>query len=56
MLRVALTMLVGDRSKFLGIVFGLAFASLLITQQAAVFRGVMFTTFHHVTDTPQAEI
>lgn len=56
MIRTALTMLVGDRAKFLGIVFGLAFASLLITQQAAIFRGVMVLVYGHVTDTPQAEI
>lgn len=54
MLRTALTMLVGDRGKFLGIVFGLAFATLLMTQQGAIFRGVMTLAFGHVTDTPQA--
>lgn len=56
MIRTALTMLVGDRAKFLGIVFGLAFASLLITQQAAIFRGVMVLVYGHVTDTPQVDI
>lgn len=56
MIRTALTMLVGDRSKFFGIVFGLAFASLLITQQAAIFCGVMSLTYGHLTDTPHADI
>lgn len=56
MIRTALTMLVGDRAKFLGIVFGLAFASLLITQQAAIFRGVMVLVYGHVTDTPQVDV
>ena len=32
---VALKMLVGDRAKYLGIIMGLTFASLLITQQAS---------------------
>jgi putative ABC transport system permease protein len=47
---VALKMLVGDRAKYLGIVMGLTFASLLITQQAAIFLGLMTRTFGAVTD------
>ena len=34
---IAIKMLVGDRAKYLGIIMGLTFASLLITQQAAIF-------------------
>jgi len=56
MIRTALTMLVGDRSKFLGIVFGLAFGCLLMVQQGAVFRGVMVLVYGHVSDTPEATI
>lgn len=56
MIRTAITMLVGDRTKFLGIVFGLAFASLLITQQASIFRGILVQTYGHVSDSPQADI
>jgi hypothetical protein len=40
---VAIKMLVGDRAKYLGIIMGLTFASLLITQQradGAKLRGV----------------
>ena len=33
---IALKMLIGDRAKFIGIVVGLTFASLLITQQSAI--------------------
>ena len=33
---VALKMLMGDRAKYIGIIIGLTFASLLITQQARV--------------------
>ena len=43
-------MLVGDRAKYLGIVIGLSFASLLITQQSAIFIGIMMRTFSFVTD------
>src|SRR4249919_1293155 len=47
---VALKMLVGDRAKYLGIIMGLTFASLLITQQAAIFVGLMTRTFGAITD------
>ena len=38
MIVFAVKMLVGDRLKYLGLVLGLAFASLLITQQASIDR------------------
>ncbi len=47
---VALKMLVGDRAKYFGIIMGLTFASLLITQQAAIFVGLMTRTFGAITD------
>jgi putative ABC transport system permease protein len=47
---VALKMLVGDRAKYLGIIIGLTFASLLITQQLAIFVGLMARTYGAVTD------
>ncbi len=36
---VAIKMLVGDRLKYIGLVAGLAFAALMITQQASLFSG-----------------
>lgn len=39
--RVALRMLLGDRAKYLSLVFGLGFAVLLITQQGSIFLGLM---------------
>ena len=47
---IALKMLFGDRAKFLGIVIGLTFASLLITQQSAIFAGIMTRTFSFLLD------
>src|SRR5262249_37787860 len=41
---VALKMLVGDRSKYFGIIFGVSFAALLMTQQASIFTGLMRNT------------
>jgi putative ABC transport system permease protein len=48
--RIAIQMLVGDRAKYLGIVMGITFASLLITQQSAIFVGLMTRTFSAITD------
>lgn len=53
---VALKMLMGDRAKYLGIIMGLTFASLLITQQASIFVGLMTRTFGFVTDTSLPDI
>jgi putative ABC transport system permease protein len=53
---VALKMLVGDRAKYLGILMGLTFASLLITQQLSIFVGLMTRTFGFLSDTAQADI
>jgi len=49
-------MLVGDRAKYLGIVVGLTFASLLITQQLAIFTGLMSRTFGAITDLGQPDV
>lgn len=47
---IALKMLIGDRAKYLGIIMGLTFASLLITQQAGIFVGLMERTYNAITD------
>jgi putative ABC transport system permease protein len=47
---IALKMLVGDRAKYLGIIMGLTFASLLITQQLAIFFGLMARSYGAITD------
>ncbi|HEX8914104.1 MAG TPA: ABC transporter permease [Humisphaera sp.] len=47
---VAYKMLVGDRAKYLGIILGVAFASLLITQQAGIFVGLMARTYGAISD------
>ncbi len=53
---VAIKMLVGDRAKYIGILIGLTFASLLITQQASIFWGLMTRTYGAITDMGQAQI
>jgi putative ABC transport system permease protein len=56
MYRIALKMLIGDRGKYLGIIMGLTFASLLITQQSSIFTGLMTRTYGFITDTAQPDI
>jgi putative ABC transport system permease protein len=53
---IALKMLVGDRAKFLGIVLGLTFAALLITQQGSIFCGLMLRTCGQITDITGADL
>ena len=47
---IALKMLMGDRGKYLGIVMGLTFASLIMTQQPAIFIGLMMRSYSFITD------
>lgn len=53
---VALKMLMGDRVKYLGIVFGVAFAALLMAQQSAIFCGLMRNTTSQIRDIQGADI
>jgi len=54
--RSALKMLIRDRAKYLGILMGISFASLLITQQSAIFVGLMTRTFSTITDLSHPDI
>jgi putative ABC transport system permease protein len=49
-------MLMGDRAKYLGIVLGVTFASLLITQQLGIFCGLMTRTYGMLTDLSQPDV
>lgn len=53
---IALKMLTGDRNKFLGIVFGVMFASLLISHQISIFVGILKRTASQVLDVADADI
>src|SRR4051812_41330343 len=53
---IALKMLTGDKAKFFGIVMGLTFAALLITQQGSIFCGLMLRTAGQVTDITGADL
>jgi putative ABC transport system permease protein len=53
---IALKMLTGDRAKYFGIVFGVSFAALLMTQQASIFWGLMTNTTSQIRDLEGAAI
>ena len=53
---IAWKMLIGNRAKYLGIVFGVVFAALLIAQQASIFCGLMSLTISQIYDTAGPDI
>lgn len=48
---VAIKMLMGDTAKYIGIIFGITFATLIMTQQPSIFVGLMSRTFSFIADT-----
>lgn len=48
--RIAVQMLTGDSVKYTGLIFGIAFATLLMTQQISIFAGIMGRTASQVAD------
>lgn len=56
MLRIALWMLLGDRTKCLGLVLGLAFSTLLICQQVSIFFGLLGRASSVVNDVREADL
>ena len=53
---LAWKMLTGDRTKYFGIVFGVAFGTLLIAQQSSIFVGLMRRTSSQIVDTSAADV
>lgn len=49
-------MLIGDRLKYFGLVIGLAFAAMLITQQASILVGLAHQTGSFIRDTSQGDL
>jgi putative ABC transport system permease protein len=56
MLQIALRMLTGDRTKYLGLLSGIAFSTLLISQQASIFVSLMIRTANQVLDVREADL
>jgi putative ABC transport system permease protein len=53
---VALQMVTGDRAKYLGLIFAIAFSSFLIAQQISIFSGLMNRTRSQIADITDADI
>ncbi|WP_068470279.1 ABC transporter permease [Candidatus Protochlamydia phocaeensis] len=56
MILLALKMLIGKRASFIGIIFGIFLATLLISQQSAIFLGLISRSYRTVTDIPEPNI
>jgi len=56
MLSIALKMLFRDKAKYFGIIMGVTLASMVITQQGAIFIGLMSRTFAPITDMGNPDI
>ena len=56
MFLIALKMLFHDRAKYLGLVIGVAFSTLLINQQLGIFLGLLSRAGAIITDIPEADI
>lgn len=52
----ALKMLLGDRAKYLGLIFAIASSTFLIAQQVSIFTGLMDRTTSQIKDVPEASI
>ena len=53
---VAIRMLTGDRVKFFGLIFGVTFATFLMSQQVSVFIGIVGRSASQIVDVRDAGI
>src|SRR5499426_790927 len=53
---VALKMLTGDRAKYLGLIFTIAFCTFLLENQTSIFAGILKRTGSQIADITDAEI
>lgn len=56
MMRVAMKMLLGDRAKYVGLLFGIAFTSFLVTFALSYLCGFLTRGFALVTENPSADV
>ncbi|MEO1716628.1 MAG: ABC transporter permease [Planctomycetota bacterium] len=56
MMRTAIRMLIGDKTKCLGLIFGVALSTLLVCQQVSIFFGLLARASSVVTDVREADI
>src|SRR5229473_4543434 len=56
MLRIALKMLIGDRAKYAGLLFGISFTSFLVTFASSYFVGFMTRGFALIAENPKTDV
>jgi putative ABC transport system permease protein len=56
MLRIAMKMLLGDRAKYVGLLFGITFTSFLVTFAVSYLCGFLTRGFALVTENPSADV
>jgi len=56
MIFIALKMLLGDRTKYAGLLFGITFTSFLVTFAASYFGGMMTRSFALIAENPGADV
>ncbi len=56
MIRIALTMLVSDRAKYAGLLFGITFTSFLVAFAASYFAGMMTRGFAFLSENPRVDV
>jgi len=56
MISIALKMLIGNKVSFIGVLFGIFLATLLISQQSAIFLGLVSRSYRLVTDIPSPNV
>ena len=53
---IALKMLTGDRAKYLGLIFTIAFCTFLLENQTSIFAGILKRTGSQIADITDADI
>jgi len=53
---IALRMLTADRSKYLGLVFAIAFCTFLLQNQSSIFAGILSRTGNQISDVTEASV
>lgn len=56
MISTAFKMLIGNKAAFIGMIFGIFLAVLLISQQSAIYLGLVSRSYRIVTNNPQPDI
>src|SRR5713226_5143795 len=56
MLSMAITMLMGDRAKYAGLIFGIAFTSFLVTFAMSFLSGFLTRGFALIAENPAADV